>query len=518
MQKGQRKHVHDLRRIHVHSLLVFSGKPDELDDFEKRMQAGEFKEIMGTEPANPVAPMSLPPIYSYQNKAWKAASLTGSDRVSLNLEDLHTNFHRHRGQRPIQARRYSLPDDADALEVAVKLYQHFKKNRKQFPSLEVHLDDVFQASNGPLPGAGGGGPTLREKPRAMPGVKSKNFFKQACFSRLGLDVSVHKTGGKGVTVAILDNSPELQYVDPDLVDFWFDLSEDIELSSGQDNPELHLPVHLPNVPEYQAKDLNRKDEEMQNVLDTTKMLPYHGTMIASLIRRLAPEATILLVKVLDKDNDAAGSTITHALEAVHYLQEARLQANRRRIVQDKLVINLSFGLYRTQAEDVDAPYMLAACDHICSRGAVIVACSGNDSFSLHPGNPEEPASYGYFSDTPATDTNIIAVAATDATGSNKKTPGVYAWFSNQSNIGAPGHDLIMDLGKAYDTTASTSRFVEWSGTSFAAPLVAGAAALLLEKGARPNKVKGILWSTALQPTNWNNVPELDLKKALESLS
>jgi subtilisin family serine protease len=66
------------------------------------------------------------------------------------------------------------------------------------------------------------------------------------------------------------------------------------------------------------------------------------------------------------------------------------------------------------------------------------------------------------------------------------------------------------------TKGAPTRFVQWSGSSFAAPIVAASAAALL--GASPtlatDKVKEALWRTATPPTDWNGVPEVNLGKAL----
>src|SRR5947209_7865360 len=103
MRKGQRSHNTDMRRVYLHAILVISGNSSELDNFETKMRAGEFSSIIGPEPAQPVEPMKLPPIFNYKNKIWKEASLSSSNQTTLNLDQLHTAFHLHRRERPIQA-------------------------------------------------------------------------------------------------------------------------------------------------------------------------------------------------------------------------------------------------------------------------------------------------------------------------------------------------------------------------------------------------------------------------------
>ena len=136
--------------------------------------------------------------------------------------------------------------------------------------------------------------------------------------------------------------------------------------------------------------------------------------------------------------------------------------------------------------------------------------------------PLEPSAFGCFSDTPALNAKLITVAATGT------EPTKYAWFSNQSYLAAPGLDVLIDLGrniaalkKEGDKTKPADivncRRFKWSGTSFAAPLVAGAAALLISANVETRYVKTILWETATKPTDWNGIRELNLDAALSTI-
>ena len=80
-------------------------------------------------------------------------------------------------------------------------------------------------------------------------------------------------------------------------------------------------------------------------------------------------------------------------------------------------------------------------------------------------------------------------------------PGRYAWFSNEAHFGAPGEDLILDCG----AVVAGSRYVRWSGTSFAAGLVTGVVAVLLSTGLSPEMVKARLWERATRPSRWDGV-------------
>ncbi|HVP92096.1 MAG TPA: S8 family peptidase [Terriglobales bacterium] len=117
------------------------------------------------------------------------------------------------------------------------------------------------------------------------------------------------------------------------------------------------------------------------------------------------------------------------------------------------VVNLSLG------GDVDDPALEAACKYAYDKGVVIVAAAGNDGTSV-----SYPAAY---------DSYVLAVAATDATD-------VHASFSNpgpQIDVAAPGEWILGPVPQWY-AGPDYLPYVFGSGTSAAAPQVAGLAALI----------------------------------------
>jgi hypothetical protein len=239
-----------------------------------------------------------------------------------------------------------------------------------------------------------------------------------------------------------------------------------------------------------------------------------------------PKAQIILVNVFDHDGETTGSTLTGALDLILRICDNPVEIYGEeylKIDPSKLVYNLSLGIPRSLAEYVDAGYLLKACKRACKKGmykshekpdpttgAVIVAAAGNDSYYLHMFNPEEPAAYGFYNDDWDVYNKTIAVA-----GSRIKSEE-YVLYSNQGNLAAPGDYLLMDTG---NDNAPFGRYVYWAGTSFATPLVSGAAAFLLQKGYTSDIIKNQLWKGATQNAinknfTWKAAPIINLVLSL----
>jgi subtilisin family serine protease len=113
------------------------------------------------------------------------------------------------------------------------------------------------------------------------------------------------------------------------------------------------------------------------------------------------------------------------------------------------VINLSFG----GAED--DPMLAAAIGFAFRSGSLVVAAAGNDG-------PKSPAEY------PAFYPHVLTVGATDPTN----TVARFSSGSNYVDLAAPGVKMLV----ASPLSKDPSGYITAEGTSFAAPLVAGAAA------------------------------------------
>lgn len=183
----------------------------------------------------------------------------------------------------------------------------------------------------------------------------------------------------------------------------------------------------------------------------------HGTFVAGLILAVNPRARIMPIKVMDGFGGGLNSDIG---AAVIYAVERGAR-----------VINLSVGTKGLSQLHQDVV------DYARSRGVVIVTAAGNEG--------ENVDAY-----TPGGVKGVLSVAALDQ---NDKKPNFGNWGQNVS-LAAPGVDivswrarnsdfvLVVTGGKDYKPGANINPSDRWlyqaSGTSFAAPFVTGAAALL----------------------------------------
>jgi subtilisin len=174
----------------------------------------------------------------------------------------------------------------------------------------------------------------------------------------------------------------------------------------------------------------------------------HGTHVAGTIAGrgnvggvlgVAPKATLMPVKVLDKDGAGSLSDIVRGIAWA-----ADHGAN---------VINMSLGGPSGSAA------LERAVKHALSKGVVVVAAAGNSG--------PDPDTVGF----PAGAPGVIAVAASDS------SDGVASFSSRGSAVAfiAPGVQIL--------STVPGGGYARLSGTSMASPHVAGLAALAVERGA-----------------------------------
>jgi serine protease AprX len=203
---------------------------------------------------------------------------------------------------------------------------------------------------------------------------------------------------------------------------------------------------------------------------------------------MAPGARIVSVKVAD----ATGATdVSQVIAAIDWVVQ-----NRNRNGLNIRVLNLSFGTDGVQDYQLD-PLTYAA-EVAWHSGIVVVVAAGNGGY----GTPKL--------NNPAYDPYLIAVGGADSQGTYDVADDVVpSWSSTgdgarNPDLVAPGSSVVSlrspgsYLDSTYPGARSGERFFRGSGTSQAAAVTSGAAALLVSQrpGITPDQVKALLTSTA----------------------
>jgi serine protease AprX len=209
---------------------------------------------------------------------------------------------------------------------------------------------------------------------------------------------------------------------------------------------------------------------------------------------MAPDAGIVSVKVATRNG---ATDVSQVIAAIDWVVQHR-NDNGMNI----RVLNLSFGTDSTQSYLYDP--LAFAVEQAWNHGIVVVVAAGNDGNRHGLRNP-------------ATDPFVIAVGAVDADSTSRTTDDTIPSFSNCGtnsrfvDVVAPGQSVVSLLAPGSAAAAENpgsiveGRYIVGSGTSQAAAVVSGAAALLLEQrpGLNPDQVKAILMGSA-QPIQGQN--------------
>jgi serine protease AprX len=226
----------------------------------------------------------------------------------------------------------------------------------------------------------------------------------------------------------------------------------------------------------------------------------HGTFVASIIGGdgkhsygqyigIAPKTNLVNLRVSDDEGAAEESDVINALQ---WALENKSRYNIR-------VINLSLNSSMPQSYHTSP--LDAAVEILWFNGIVVVVSAGNNgSADLYP---------------PANDPFVITVGAANDMGTADLSDDIVAPFSaygltengvNKPELVAPGANIVaylsgnhqLTLGEQHPANRVNDNYFRMSGTSFAAPIVTGAVALLLqsEPSLTPDQVKYRLMTTA----------------------
>ena len=170
----------------------------------------------------------------------------------------------------------------------------------------------------------------------------------------------------------------------------------------------------------------------------------HGTFVAGIVLRKAPNARLWIDRVLDDIGVCDELELLHSLDRIH---------RREKTTGTKVdVINLSLGGYAHH--DEPSPLVAESLRKFGSHTVVVTAAGNNGSDRLF---------------WPAALKDCVAVGA-------KATFSDRGWWVDAS---APGVDVAGPFPQRRPDGEIELGFARWSGTSFAAPHVAGAIAHLV---------------------------------------
>ncbi|MCL4863502.1 MAG: S8 family serine peptidase [Caldilineaceae bacterium] len=259
------------------------------------------------------------------------------------------------------------------------------------------------------------------------GADDTGYINQAAIEQINLAAALTHTSGAGVQVAILDTGVDLDH--PAFAG---------RLLAGWDM------VADDPLPQDEGSGLGWG----------------HGTHVAGIIARVAPESKLIPLRVLDANG--LGNTFTLAY-AIEWATE-----------QGADVINLSLGA------EADSQVLRTAVQYALDRGVTIVAAGGNRGTNQR----QFPAAYP----------GVIGVTAVDE--ANRK-----ADFANYGaawvDLAAPGVGITSTF-----VGPDGSGYASWSGTSMATAFVSGAAALARPLLSAPSV-------TATQQLFWSHGVDLD---------
>ena len=204
---------------------------------------------------------------------------------------------------------------------------------------------------------------------------------------------------------------------------------------------------------------------------------------------IAPKATLVAVKVAGRNGATDVSTM---LQAMHFVSSYKDQFNIK-------VLNLSWGTKSRQDPAVDP--LNYAVERLWRQGIVVVVAagnSGNDASTItKPGDDPVVLTVGAYNDqqnTSPTDDDVPAWSSRGPTATGLTKPDVVAPGRRIPSARSYGSFVEQDNSQALISPS----YIRGSGTSQAAAVVSGAAALLLQSrpNLTPDQVKAVFKGTA----------------------
>jgi len=279
----------------------------------------------------------------------------------------------------------------------------------------------------------------------------RGYVEQPADGILGISAAHarYRLTGAGITVAVIDSGidpthPALARVVLQGYDFTRNREGGSELGDVDQSTVAALDqstvASLDTTGWVNQSTIACLDQSTVAALDTPEYAAFgHGTLVAGVVHRTAPEAAILPLKAFRANGSGYLSDV---LRAMYYAADKRAK-----------VVNMSFDF------DDSSHELERAIRHLHAKKIVTVAAAGNDGQRL--------VVY------PAGLSNVIGVASTtdvDTIASFSNFGPEVAW------IAAPGEGIV--------STYPFGAYAAAWGTSFSTPFAAGAAALLAQLDSR----------------------------------
>lgn len=266
-----------------------------------------------------------------------------------------------------------------------------------------------------------------------------------------------------VVVAVIDTG--VNYLHTDLRNKMWDGSNCLIPDDYRNNRYIYSNKCIHGY-DFQSNDFNP-------INSTSTSDDFHGTHVAGVIAAevgnnrgvagIAPKARIMALRAGQGRNIG----VFQSLQAIEF---ARINGAK--------IINASYGGYSTAVGEREV------IEKFINSGGLFIAAAGNDGRNMESSSSNKfyPAAYDL--------DGIVSVASTN----NRDELDGFSNFGSQSvDLGAPGSQILV----VNETTATSSNYTYKNGTSFAAPQVAGVAALLFsyDNFLTPIEVKQMILSS-----------------------
>lgn len=258
------------------------------------------------------------------------------------------------------------------------------------------------------------------------------------------------------------------------------------------------PSYRKDIVQDDETNFNEKTYGNNNVMAGS---PLHGTFCSGIIGAkrnnsvgidgIADNVRIMMLRMLP-DGDEHDKDIALS---IHYAVDHGAK-----------IINMSFGKsFSPQKQWVDDAFRYAE-----SKGVLLVHAAGNDAKNIDSAdNFPNPV----YADGKGRATNLITVGASGNAGNGGLTGSFSNYGKNEVDVFAPGVNI-------YSCIPGGNLYGVLSGTSFAGPVVAGIAALIMEHypALSPQQVKMAIEKSALFPKEKVNIPGTEEKVDMRELT